>query len=614
MGVYAEKYLRIDLSNCTHQVVPISEEEVRNYLLGDGFAAWLYYQEMDPAVEPFDPRSPLYIFNGVLTGTFATTASRTSFAARSPLTGIWGESNIGGDWGAMLRASGFSGMVITGRARKPVYLWIDGATGTVECRPAEHLWGKGTFETFDAVRRETNPKAEVASIGPAGERLVKFAAVAQGGQFHSRAAGRTGMGAVMGSKNLKAIAVYGKERPSYADAKGLRDWVKQTNELMHTAPSTVGLSKLGTIGGLAAAEAHGDLPVKNWLGGRWEEGAIRTTGTAYEKYLVKHTFCHACPIGCGKVMKVESGKYPLHTHWPEYETGAGFGGMILNDDAEALAEMNRRTNDYGMDTISLSSVVAFAIEAYENGLLTKEDTGGIELKWGDADAVLSLIDMIANREGIGDLLAEGTKAAAERLGKAAEPMAVHVKGLEVPYHDPRTFTDMAAHYATNPRGASHMEAASYWYGYGLRIPGWREEDRDRFSSDGAAQLAIDFQNYMQVYNPLGLCKFIVKAQYSPAQVAQLVNFATGWDWTADDLLRKGAELFNLKRLIDIRLGVTPEDDNLPVRLRTTPRPDGSGAGNLPDMEKILKEYYEIRKWDPKTGAPLPEAPLPPAIS
>ncbi len=611
MGVYAGRYLRVNLTNCETKTIPISDREVRNYLLGDGFAAWLYYQEMDPDPDPLDPASTLYIFNGVLTGSFGTTASRTSFAGRSPLTGVWGEANIGGDWGAMLRFSGYDGIVITGKAPKPVYLWIDGVSGTVECRPAEHLWGKGHFETYDMVRSETNPRAEVASIGPAGERLVKFAAVMQGGNTHARAAGRTGMGALMGSKNLKAIAVYGKDRPTYADAKGFREWVKWSNEVMHTEGSTVSMSRLGTVGGLAGAESHGDLPIKNWLEGSWPDGAARTTGTALEKYLVKHTFCHACPIGCGKIMKIEEGKYAMYTHWPEYETAAGFGAMVLNDNAEALSEMNRRTNDHGMDTISLSSAIAFAIEAYEAGLITKEDTGGLELRWGDADAILGMIEMVNERRGIGNLLAEGVRAAAERLGERAIPMAVHVKGLEVPYHDPRTFTDMAAHYATNPRGASHMEAASYWYGYGLRIPGWREEDRDRFSSEGAAQLAIDFQNYMQVFNPLGLCKFIVKGKYAPNHVAKLVSLATGWDWSGEDLLRKGAELFNLKRLIDIRLGVTPADDTLPPRLLTHPRPDGSGAGNLPDMDYIMKEYYAIRKWDPETGAPLPDAPLPP---
>ncbi len=611
MGVYAGRYLRVNLTNCETKVVPISDQEVRNYLLGDGFAAWLYYQEMDPDLEPLDPKSPLYIFNGVLTGTFGTTASRTSFAGRSPLTGIWGEANIGGDWGAMLRFSGYDGIVITGKAPRPVYLWIDGVSGKVECRPAEHLWGKGHFDTYDIVRSETNPKAEVASIGQAGERLVKYAAIMQGGNTHARAAGRTGMGAVMGSKNLKAIAVYGKERPTYADVKGFREWVKWGNEVMHSEPSTQGMSALGTVGGLAGAEAYGDLPIKNWMEGSWSDGAAKTTGTALEKYLVKHTFCHACPIGCGKIMEIKEGKYAMYTHWPEYETAAGFGALILNDDVEALSEMNRRANDYGFDTISLSSVVAFAIEAYEAGLITKEDTGGLELRWGGTDCVLELIEMIVERRGIGDLLAEGTRAAAEKLGEKAIPMAVHVKGLEAPYHDPRTFTDMAAHYATNPRGASHMEAASYWYGYGLRIPGWREEDRDRFSSEGAAQLAIDFQNYMQVFNPLGVCKFIVKAKYAPDHLAKLVSLATGWDWSGEELLRKGAELFNLKRLIDIRLGVTPADDTLPPRLLTHPRPSGSGAGNLPDMEYIMREYYAIRKWDPKTGAPLPEAPLPP---
>ena len=598
--VYAGKLLRVDLTGGTHHIEEIEEEVVRRYLLGSGLAAKIYYQEMDPDLDPLDPASPLLAFNGVLTGTFSPTASRSSWCGRSPLTGIWNEANMGGHWGAELRFAGFDGVVVTGRAEEPVYLWIH--DGEFEIRSAAHLWGQDHFEVFEQLRSETDAKAQIACIGPAGENLVRIAGVMQGGQGHARTAGRGGMGALMGSKNLKAIVVRGKSKPQYPDQKAFHAFVRETNPFIKE--NSVGLSQLGTAGGVPATELTGDLPLKNWTLGSWAEQAARVSGQRLaETTFDRHSHCFACPIGCGKLIKIEEGPYAgVQGHGPEYETLAGFGGNCQCDDLDAISRMNDLCNRYGLDTISTSSALAFAMEAYEKGLITDVETGGLDLSWGNAEAMIDAIHAIARREGIGEWLADGVRAAAGRMGPEAETFAIHVKGMEVPYHDPRAFVSMAANYATASRGACHLEALSYWMGYGVRWEGWYDpEEYDRHDSNGKGKVAVDFQDYMSVFNPLGICKFIVKGKIAPHHVAALVNAALGWEWTEDDLLRTGERLINLKRLINVRLGIGREDDTLPQRFLTEPRPSGSSEGVLPDLELLLQDYYSLRGWESGGG-------------
>jgi len=601
---YTGRLLRLNLTNGDCRVETIEEMDVRRYLLGSGLAARILYTELDPRLDPLHPASPLLVFTGLLTGTFAPTGCRSSWCGRSPLTGIWNEANMGGHWGAELRLAGFDGLIITGRAARPVYLWLH--DGEVQIRPADHLWGLDHFATFDRLRAETDPQAQVACIGPAGENLVRMANVMQGGQEHARAGGRGGMGALLGAKNLKAIAVRGTGRPHYPDPQAFREFVKALNRFIQA--NSVGMSQLGTAGGVPATEVAGDLPLKNWTLGNWQEGAARISGQRIaETIFQKHTHCFACPIGCGKTVQVEDGPYAgVYGHGPEYETLAGFGGNCLCDDLNAIVAMNDLCNRYGLDTISTSAALAFAMEAYERGLISPADTGGLELTWGNAGAMIEAIQAIARREGIGALLADGVRAAAARLGPEAEAFAVHVKGMEVAYHDPRAFVSMAANYATANRGACHLEALSYWLGYGTRFAGWYDpETFDDHDSRGKGRVAVDFQNYMAVYNPLGLCKFIAKGRVTPQQVADLVNAALGWSWTAADLLTTGERLFNLKRLINLRLGVTAADDTLPRRLLTEPRPSGGAAGVLPDLKLLLAEYYQARGWTAE-GVPTRE--------
>ena len=611
---YAGKFIRIDLTTGQYTIEPISDDDVKNYLLGSGYAAKLFYEEMDPSIDPLDPRATLYVFNGLLSGTFAPTGCRSSWCGRSPLTGIWNEANLGGHFGAELRFAGYDGIVITGKAPRPSYLYINGPTNTIEVRDAAHLWGKDTFEVHDQLLKETDEKARPAVIGVAGEKLVKIAGVATGGHSHTRMAARGGMGALMGSKNLKAIVARGKDKPQYADAKGFHATVKESNHTIMAHGPAEALHLVGTAGGHPTTDKFGDNAIMNWRGGNWYDGTVKTSGKAIaETIFTKHTFCHACPIGCGKAVEVKDGKYAgVWGEGPEYETLCGFGSNLQCDDLTAVAAMNDLCNRYAIDTISTSGVLAFAFEAYEKGALTKDDTGGVELRWGDADAIIAMIHKIGRREDVGDALAEGVREAARRVGQGSDAYAVHVKGLEVPYHDPRGFVSMAANYATASRGACHLEALTYWRGVGIEWPGWEEGEaqewieRKRFDSGIGAQTAISFQNYMTTYNPLGLCKFITKGSFTPAQTAELVNKAMGWSWTGQDVLDVGARLFNFKRVINNRLGIDRKDDVLPVRLTTEPRPTGSAAGVLPDMDVMLPEYYRLRNWD-ENGIPTEHA-------
>ena len=600
---YSGKLLCVDLTTRRWWTEPLSEEEVRRYLLGSGMAARMLWRDLEPERDALDPASPLFLMPGLLTGSFVPAACKTTVCGRSPLTGIWNESTVGGYWGAELKFAGYDGLRIVGRASEPVYIWI--RDEEVEIRPAGHLWGLDTYQTWERLREETDPRARVACVGPAGERLVRLASVMFEGP-DARAAGRGGMGALMASKALKAVAVRGHGRLSYHDEERLRRLVREDNARIRD--NSVGMAMLGTAGGVPRAEAKGDFPLRNWRDGSWPEGAARVSGQAIaESILTGHYRCFACPIGCGLEVHLTQGPYAgVKGHGPEYETIAGFGGMCLVDELDVVVAANDLCNRYGLDTISTSAVIAFAMEAFEKGLISPKDTGGLELTWGKGEAVLEMVRRIAQREGLGDLLAQGVRAAARKLGPKAEEFAIHVKGMEVPYHDPRAFVSMAVNYATSNRGACHLEALTYWCGYGARIEGIDvPEPHDPHESRGAARLAFDYQNFLSVFNPLGLCKFIAKAGVGPRHVAQWVNAALGWEWDAREVMLVGERLFNLRRMINVGYGVSRSDDTLPRRFLEEPRPDGGAAGILPKLKEMLSEYYALRGWD-EEGKPSPK--------
>ncbi len=597
------KLLEVDLGTRQIKEREVPEEDYRGYLGGSGLGAKILYDELDPKVDPLAPENTLAFMAGLLTGTVVPCACRTVVCARSPLTGIWNESASGGYWGANLRFSGFDGIVLRNRSERPVYLWV--SDKGVEFRDATAIWGKDAFETDEILRQETDARAKVAAIGPAGEKLVRFASVTYEGKM-ARASGRGGIGAIMGSKNLKAIVTCGKRRIELKDKDGLRQLLKE--DVAFLKKGAAGLTAYGTPGGVEAVEFTGDLPIKNWQLGSYKEGANKIAGqTNLPKYLESHHTCHACPIRCAKTVKITAGPYrEISGHQPEYETIAGFGANCLNDNWEIVAAANDKCNRYGLDTISTSAAVAFAMEAYENGIITKADTDGLDIAWGSGEAILKLVDLIGERRGLGDVLAEGTRLAAQKLGGLAPEYVIDAKGMEIAFHDPRAFVSMAVNYATANRGGCHLEALTYFIGRGIPLAdmGYTEPP-DPHVSEGKAKLCYDLQNYMSIFNPLGLCKFLFIGRAGPKMIAQWLEKVTGWKTDQERLIDLGEKIFHLKRMYNVRLGISRKDDTLPPRMLAEPKPDGKAAGIVPNLGSMLSEYYRLRGWS-KEGIPTPE--------
>ncbi len=605
MNGFYMKILEIDLTTGKQKETAIQEEEYRNYLGGSGLAARIFDQRGYGQVSPLSEEAPLLIFTGILTGYNIPTACKASFCGKSPATGIWAEATVGGYWPAAFKTSGYDGLIITGKAKNPVYLYFGNGEFTI--RDATKLWGEDSYSTLEKLQSEHGEKTKVAAIGPAGENEVLISAIMIDG-LDARAAGRCGMGALMGSKNLKAIAVTKSENlPPLYDKEGLAEARKKV--LPTIREKAKGLSDFGTAGGVPVVEKLGDLPIRNWTGGSWPEGASIVSGQAMaEKFFEKHYACYACPIRCGKEMKVPIGPYSgTVSHGPEYETIAGFGAMCLNEDPAYIIAANDLCNRMGIDTMSGSSVIAFAMELYEHGLIPEGLLGDIKPEWGSGEAILALIRQIAYREGLGEYLARGGKRAAKEFGPLAEEFAVESKGLEVAYHDPRAFTSMAIIYATGNRGACHLEGLTYFNenrAFPASLVGLKD-DYEPHGTDDKALLAKTMQDFMVIFNALGLCKFLIRGHVLPANIAEWVSVVTGWDFDEKELLTAGERIFNLKRTINVGLGVSRKDDTLPPRLLVHDRQEGAAAGSLPHLGKMLFEYYNLRGWSTE-GIPLPE--------
>jgi len=592
--------LTVDFTTGTISSQDLDPSVVREFIGGSYLGTQLWLESARLEVDPLSAANTLVIAPGLLAGYPVFTASRASFVAKSPLTGLLSESTVGGYFAAKLRAAGCSALVIKGKSAVPCYLVIDGDRGTVEIKPAGTLWGQDVFVTDRLLKDLYGEDIEVAAIGPAGEHGVYYACVIAGG-LHSRAAGRTGMGAVMGSKNLKAVVVKGGKSPRPVDPKGLalqmRELLARINE------KTQAFQQYGTAGGIISADAIGDLPNHNWRGGSWA-GAAKITGQAmWEKGMVTgHYSCFSCPIHCGKNIKLgKVGDRPGEpSHGPEYENIGAFGSMVLNDDPEYVAAANDLANRLGMDTISAGSAIAFAMEAYERGLIDETDVGR-PLPWGDGEAVLFLLREIAYQRGIGAVLSKGVRQAAEIIGPLAKEFAIHVKGLELPFHDPRTYTAMAVNYATAMRGGCHVEGMTYYIESGAypREALGLEYDGEigPGGTDGKAEIAAKMQDFLAMVNALGLCKFLIRPQVTAGEIAGWVKSACGIDITGDEIRLAGEREFNLRRLCNVAVGVTRKDDTLPPRLLSQPRPSGRNAGQLPFLGKMLNEYYKLRGWD-----------------
>jgi len=593
-----KKLLEINLTNNTIGDRKLKEEVLKNYLGGSGLAAKLLYDELQPNLSPLHPDSPLLFFSGLLTGTSVPTASKLSVCAKSPLTGIWNESTVGGKWGAELKFCGYEGIIVTGKAEKPAYLYI--TPEEIKIKDAQEIWGQDTYNTSQHLKEKHGPEIKIASIGQAGENLVNISSIVIDAP-HYRLAGRGGLGAVMGSKNLKAIVVKGNLKPNIKNPLALKEILKIDRQNIRNY--TEGLHKLGTAGSVEAREYTGDLPIKNFAQSRWQ-GASKITGQAIVDTLFKkHYACFACPIACGKEVKIKTP--PFVVHGPEYETVAAFGSLCLNDNLDSIVEANDLCNRYGIDTISFGISVAFAMEVHEKGFLNQEGFEGINLEWGNSQAIIKLVHQVAKNEGPGRLLGQGVRLLSKKVGKNSEGFAIHAKGLELPLHDPRAYTGMALSYATANRGGCHLESLSYAVESGIPLEdlGYGEDNLlNPHTSVGKAELVIKLQNYMDVFNALGLCKFLLFGRIGPTKVTEWLNCVTGWNLTPEELLTTGERLHNLKRMYNVRLGINRKDDILPARLLTLARNDGMASGVLPELDKMLEEYYQLRGWD-ENGTP-----------
>ena len=585
--------LKIDLSSEEVQEYRVPEIWERQFLGGATLSARVLYSSLAAELDPLSPEAPLLFMNGPLTGTSGPTTGRFVICGKGPATGLWAESNIGGFWGPELRKAGYDGLWVTGRADHPVYLWIE--DGRLELREASHLWGKDTYETQELVRAEVGqPGAHVCVIGPAGELQVLFASIMCD---HGRFAGRTGMGAVMGAKNLKAIAVHGTKTVPIVDLAKYAPLRSEANRALKQDNEARILHELGTAGVADYVEYLGSMPAKYYSQGAFPDADKISGSTMSDTILAGYSACQGCVIACGRVVKLEDGN---KRKGPEYETIAGFGPNLLNSDLFSIVRLGELCDRYGMDTISASNTIGLAFHLYEMGILTREHTSGLELNWGDSIAVRQLVHKIGRREGIGDVLAEGSRRFAGRFG--VEEEAVQVNGLEVAYHDPRGVSGMALTYATSPRGACHNQSDYFFVDWGHTIEDVGIGYYDRHAQAEKAANVARHQDWRTIFNSLVVCLF---ANIEPHMMAKLVNAACGLEWDVDELMAFGERGWNIKRAINNRMGLSASNDRLPRRL-LEPLPDGGSAGFTPDFEGMLLAYYQARGWDLETGRPRAE--------
>jgi aldehyde:ferredoxin oxidoreductase len=589
---YRGKILQVNLNDGATMVKSLDEELLKQFIGGAGLGARLLYDMIDVNTNPLGPENPLIFMTGPFTGTAVPTSGKSTFCSRSPKTGLLGYSTVGGHFGADLKFAGYDGIIFTGASKKPCYLVIEDSD--VEIHDAEHLWGKDTEQVWDILKKETEHNVVgVARIGIAGENLVKYASIIVD---HHRAAGRTGLGAVMGSKKLKAIMVYGSERRfPVADAEGLQKYVTELNADSKEDPTFKMYSDLGTAGYTDMASLmYGSFPAGYYTVGDFDTYNLSGT-TVKETILVGKTACFRCPIGCGRVVEVPSGKYKMSKFaGPELEVTGTLGSLLLNNNVESVAYANMMLDLYGIDTISGGNTIAFAYYLFKEGKITAKDLDGISPEWGEVDSALALMEKIAKREGIGDLMAEGSLQFGEKFGVAE--LAVQVNGMELPQHDPRGFSGMAAGYATSPRGACHMAADMYNVQMGQPNEAFGIESVDRFANE--ADLVAKNQDFRCITNSAVVCNFY---PLDGDKVTHLLQLVTGWDISVQDIVTTGERIFTLMRLLNLKLGYNPKNEILPELIS---RPlEGATEGHVPNIEEHLNKWYETRGWDRDSGNP-----------
>ncbi len=606
-GGYNGKILRANLTENTISVETFDESFCRKYLGGTGFTTYFLWKELPQGVAPLSPENKLIFALGPLTGIPLPGSGRNSAGAKSPLTGGIAKSEVGEFWGAELKRAGYDIIIIEGKAEKPVYLWIDDEQASL--RDASHLWGKNTGETQQAIRTELGDhRIRIAMIGPAGENLVRYACIMNG---LYDAAGRGGLGAVMGSKNLKAIAVRGHRPPRIANSGPVRELRKWLADNMHLVSD---FHEFGTGAVTEASEAMGNLPVRNFRDGLFP--GVEKIGARAVKDTIRIGMdaCFACTVRCKKIVQVKN-PYSVDPAYggPEYEALASLGSDCGIDNLKAIAKGSELCNAYSLDTISAGAVIAFAMECFENGLLNRKDTGGIDLKFGSEEAMLKAVELIARREGIGELLAEGVTRAARKIGKGAPEFAIQVKGLEAGMHEPRVKPGLGLGFMVNPHGADHccnLHDTLY-----VNDSNWRVKELKPLGITGAlpsddigprkVALFRLVQLKMILFDSLLICQFL---PYTYAQFNDILAAVTGWDIGAAELPKIAERTLTMTRLFNLREGLTAADDVLPQRF-FQPKTDGVLADKPlgpAKMEEARKCYYALMGWDERTGTPEPE--------
>ncbi|WP_048055991.1 aldehyde ferredoxin oxidoreductase [Pyrococcus sp. ST04] len=584
---YWGKILRVNLSDGTIKEETFDEKFAKKWLGTRGFGIYFLLKEMDPKVDPFSPENKLIFATGPLTGTSAPTGGRYMVITKSPLTGYIAMANSGGYFGAELKFAGWDAIIIEGKADHPVYLYIN--EENVEIRDASHVWGKVVSETEAKLKEEVGDKnVQIASIGPAGENKVRFAAVMNNGH---RAAGRGGVGAVMGSKNLKAIVVRGRKRVEIADKGKFMEVVREKIEKLRNDPvAGGGLPKYGTAVLVNIINENGLYPTRNFQTGVFKYAYEQSGEAMAAKYLIRNKPCFACPIGCGRVNKLPT---LGETEGPEYESTWALGANLGINDLASIIEANHLADEYGMDTISLGGTLATAMELYERGLLKQEDIGGDNVppfRFGNTEVLHYWIEKIAKREGFGDILAEGGYRLAEKFNGLEYFMGV--KKQELPAYDPRGAEGHGLGYATNNRGGCHIKQ----YMISPEILGYPYKMDPHDISDEKVKMVILFQDLTALIDAAGLCLFTTFG-LGADDYRDMLNAALGWDFSTDDYLKIGERIWNAERLFNLKAGLDPlKEDTLPKRLLEEPMPEGPHKGHVVRLKEMLPRYYKFRGW------------------
>ena len=597
------KILEVDLTSGESTEIELDEKLYRDYIGGAGLAAKLLYDWGNLEAAPLDPENLLIFAAGPLTGIGFSGSSRLSVGARSPLTGIWGQASCGGNFGPELKRCGYDAIVFRGKAERPVFLLL--GDDSADLLPAEDLWGKDTYETTDILKERYSKQHKVLAIGPASENLVPYGSIVND---KAHVFGRAGMGTVMGSKNLKAIVARGSKKMELKDPEKVKEIAVAYRKGVETGGMARALRSFGTAGNMESKMIEGDVPTRNWGRGIWEEGGEKLSGVALdETILIEHRSCRGCGIRCKPVVEVPDGPYKMERGaGPEYETLGAFGTMLMNDDLAAVCKANDFCNRAGMDTITCGATFAWAMDCYEAGILKPEDYEGIELKWGDIDTVIKLLPSIVAKEGkLGKLLAKGSRAASEEIGGGSDAFLTDTKGLEAPMHNPRSNWGNGPAYAISVRGACHVSNMMYMLEWGafehpeIGLDKMYQGMSAEFKADAVAKTA----DLGCIYNSACWCMFAGHIIPLP-QLVETFNAVAGYDWDIETMMEAGARVWYLQRCLGHIWGATAADDRLGQRIMT-PVPDGGIAGMVPDMETMLKDFYEYRGLR-EDGKPTPE--------